>query len=52
MNSCCICFYSECAGFGEASSAGGPFGPGEVAGPSDLNIKQIHHDQGIQLLKV
>ena len=52
MNSCCICFFSGCAGFAEASSAGGPVEPGVASGPSGLNIKQTHHDQGMQLLKV
>ena len=34
----------------EASRAGGTVGPG-VAGPLGLNIKQTHHDHGIQLTK-
>lgn len=37
---------------GEARSAGGTVRPDMAAGPSGLNIKQTHHDQGIQLLKV
>ena len=40
----------ECPDHGEASSAGGTVLPG-VAGLSGLNIKQTHHDQGIQLAK-
>ena len=48
----CVFFILECADFEEARSAGGTVRPGVAAGPSGLNIKQTHHDQGIQLLKV
>ena len=41
----------ECPDHGETSSAGGPVRP-DVAGPSDLNMKQTYPDQGIQLLRV
>ena len=44
-------FIVECPDHGEASSAGGPVRHG-VAGPSGLNMKQTHPDQGIQLLRV
>ena len=44
-------FILERLDHGEASSACGTVRPG-VTGPSDLNIKQTHHDQGIQLLRV
>ena len=36
----------------EASSSSGTVGPSVATGPSGLNIKQTHHDQGIQLLGV
>lgn len=45
-------FILECADFGEASSDGDTVRPCVAAGPSGLNIKQTHHDQGIQLVKV
>ena len=44
-----LSFIVECPDRGEASSAGGPVGPG-VAGPSGLNM--THPDQGIQLLRL
>ena len=39
-------FILECADFGEASSDGDTVRPCVAAGPSGLNIKQTHHDQG------
>ena len=42
----------ECPDHGEARSAAGAVRPGVAAGPSGLNMKQTHHDQGIQLLRV
>jgi len=39
----------ECPDHGEASIASGTVRPGVAAGPSGLNMKQTHHDQGIQL---
>ena len=45
-------FILECPDHGKESSASGSVGPGVAAGPSGLNIKQTHHDQGIQLLRI
>lgn len=39
----------ECPDHGEASIASGTVRPGVAAGPSGLNMKQTHHDQGILL---
>ena len=44
-------FILEGLDHGEASSACGTVRLG-VTGPSDLNIKQTHHNQGIELLRV
>ena len=45
-------FILECPDHGKEGSAIGPVGPDVAAGPSGLNIKQIFHDQGIQLLRI
>ena len=47
-----VCCILERLDHGEASIASGTVTPGVAAGPSDLNMKQTHHDQGIQLLRI
>ena len=49
-NHAAFAFILEFPDHGEASRAGGTVGPGDAV-PAGLNIKQTHHDHGIQFTK-